>query len=68
MDLHVNLGDLIWAATFIFYAGANWMLLRQHGTEIKSLRRWKHDEVTPDVLDLKLRVGLLEELKPGGSR
>lgn len=61
MEMTISLGDLLAIAVFIFQAGFSYAALRQHGKFIGELREWKHREVVPDVLDLKLRVGLLEE-------
>lgn len=66
MNLTISVGDIIAAATFVFYAGMTYRTLKQHGEFIGELRRWKHREVAPQMLDLKLRVGLLEEGKGNG--
>lgn len=56
----ISLGDLLAIAVFLINVGISFAVLRQHGRFIEELRLWKHREVTPMLLDLKLRVGLLE--------
>ena len=64
MSFTVSLGDVFAAICFIFYAGMTYHTLKVHSQFIGELRVWKHNEVTPQLQDLKLRVGLLEEGKP----
>lgn len=57
----ISLGDLLALLAFAVQAGACYMLLRNHNGEIKAIRKWRHDVVTPILTGHSLRIGIVED-------
>lgn len=61
VTMTLSLGDVLLFAGFIFQAGMCYMMLRRHDRDIRDLRHWKHNDVTPRFYNHGLRLGLIED-------
>lgn len=61
VTMTLTFGDVLLLAGFIFSAGVNYMMIRRHDQDIRDLRKWKHNDVTPRFYNHGLRLGLIED-------